>query len=39
MFRLTNEARIDPPIQELNLRSTVLEFWISFTRMLCEKVQ
>ena len=35
-WKLTNEARIDPPIQELNRRSTVLEFWTSFTRMLCE---
>lgn len=31
---LTKEARMEPPIHELNLRSTVVLFAISFNRIL-----
>lgn len=31
---LTKEAKMEPPIHELNLRSTVVLFAISFRRML-----
>lgn len=32
--KLTKEARMEPPIHELNLRSTVVLFAISFNRIL-----
>lgn len=35
MGLLTKEAKIEPPIHELNLRSTVVLFAINFRRMLC----
>ena len=34
---LTSDARMDPPIHELNLLSTVLEFCTILTRILCIK--
>lgn len=34
VYLLTKEARMEPPIHELNLRSTVVLFAISFNRIL-----
>lgn len=34
-FPLTSEAKMEPPIQGLNLRSMVLLLAMSFRRMLC----
>ncbi len=34
---LTRDARIEPPIQALNLRSTVVLLAINFKRILCTK--
>lgn len=36
---LTSDARIDPPIQALNLRSRVVLLAINFKRILCEHKQ
>lgn len=35
---LTSDARMEPPIQALNLRSRVVLLAINFKRMLCKKI-